>query len=122
MRKPLRPCREINCNNLTRDTWCESHKKNQLEITRNYNQYKRDDTINGFYRGTDWQRIRKSALVRDNYLCQRCLKQKKIQKAQVVHHVVEIKEDWNQRLNLDNLESLCRTCHNRHHKSKLCQF
>lgn len=119
MRKPLRPCREITCNNLTRDTWCESHKKSQQEITRNYNQYKRDDKLNGFYRSAQWQRVRELALVRDNYLCQRCLKDKKIQKAQVVHHIVEVKVDWSKRLDLSNLESLCHTCHNRHHKKSI---
>ncbi|MBT2600957.1 MULTISPECIES: HNH endonuclease signature motif containing protein [unclassified Oceanobacillus] len=117
MNKPLRPCREINCNILTRETWCESHKKNAQETTRNYNRYNRDDNTEGLYHSGEWRRLRQLALIRDNYLCQRCLKNKKRSKAQVVHHIIEVKDDWSKRLELDNLESLCHRCHNQHHKT-----
>ncbi|MGP9043354.1 HNH endonuclease [Cytobacillus kochii] len=29
---------------------------------------------------------------------------------------MEVKEDWNRRLDIDNLESVCHVCHNREHK------
>ncbi|WP_349773696.1 HNH endonuclease [Sutcliffiella horikoshii] len=54
---------------------------------------------------------------RDNHLCQRCIKQSKLQAAQLVHHIVEVKVDWSKRLELTNLESICHSCHNKHHKS-----
>ncbi|WP_460578426.1 HNH endonuclease [Gracilibacillus alcaliphilus] len=82
------------------------------ESSRIYNQYKRNQKANSFYHSTEWTRVRKLALIRDNYLCQRCLKQKKLTKAQVVHHKVELLVDWSKRLDLDNLESLCHRCHN----------
>lgn len=116
--KALRPCSEIGCNNLTRKTYCKTHEKNAQKITRNYNQYKRDPKINSFYKSTKWQKVRAVALARDKGLCLRCLKQGRVRQAQVVHHLVEVKDDWKQRYNLDNLESLCHECHNRLHKLK----
>ncbi|WP_212925341.1 HNH endonuclease [Oceanobacillus sp. J11TS1] len=113
MLKPLRPCREIGCNNLTRKTWCDSHANMAQESDRIYNQYKRNSKANAFYHSPEWRRVRELALIRDNHLCQRCLKEKKITKAQVVHHIVELLVDWSKRLDLDNLESLCHSCHNR---------
>nr|WP_279388960.1 HNH endonuclease [Baia soyae] len=34
----------------------------------------------------------------------------------VLNHIVEVKEDWNKRLELSNLQSVCNACHNRIHK------
>jgi len=120
MRKPQRPCREFGCSKLTRETYCEIHKhtgeKIAQEKNQQYNMYNRPKHIDGFYKSTQWVQVRALALVRDNYLCQRCLKSGILQKAQVVHHLVEVKEDWNRRLDVDNLECLCHKCHNQHHK------
>ncbi|TWK49239.1 hypothetical protein CHCC20347_1522 [Bacillus paralicheniformis] len=33
----------------------------------------------------------------------------------MVHHIVEVKQDWSKRLDLSNLESLCNACHNKVH-------
>jgi 5-methylcytosine-specific restriction endonuclease McrA len=33
-----------------------------------------------------------------------------------VHHIVPIEEDWNKRLNFDNLVLLCPDCHNAEHE------
>lgn len=116
MRKPQRPCNEFGCNRLTRESWCDLHKHKAEEAARSYNQYKRDSEINAFYRGTAWQRARRLAMERDNHLCQWCLQSGVLEPARIVHHIVEVKDDWTKRLDLDNLESLCHSCHNRHHK------
>ncbi|MEU3039173.1 HNH endonuclease [Nocardia salmonicida] len=34
----------------------------------------------------------------------------------IVHHKVELKEDWSKRLDMDNLEVVCIGCHNKIHK------
>ncbi|WP_036574766.1 HNH endonuclease [Oceanobacillus picturae] len=115
--KSLRPCGEFGCNNLTRNSYCKTHEKNLQETTRNYNQYKRDPKVNAFYKSTKWQRVRAVALARDKGLCQRCLKRGNIRQAQVVHHIIEVRDDWEQRYGLDNLESLCHGCHNAEHKT-----
>ncbi|MDY7044047.1 HNH endonuclease [Virgibacillus sp. M23] len=118
VQKSLRPCREIGCNNLTRNSYCKTHEKNAQKTTRNYNQYKRDPKVNAFYKSSKWQRVRALAMARDNGLCQRCLKQGSIRQAQVVHHLIEVKDDWSRRYDLENLESVCHACHNQEHKKR----
>ncbi|PAE58568.1 HNH endonuclease, partial [Bacillus licheniformis] len=38
--------------------------------------------------------------------------------ADMVHHIVEVKQDWSKRLDLSNLESLCNACHNKVHGNR----
>lgn len=65
----------------------------------------------GFYHTTAWRRIRLLALQRDNYLCQECLRKKRITKATEVHHLRPIADFPALALDLSNLESLCWDCH-----------
>src|SRR5699024_2424482 len=83
-----------------------------------YDKHKRDQEARGFNKSTAWQKARKIALVRDNYLCQSCLSNKRIKKADVVHHIKELRDHPELSLTLSNLVSWCHTCHNRHHKPK----
>lgn len=116
-KETLRPCKEFGCGNLTKKSYCKMHEKNAQETTRNYNRYKRNPIINAFYKSPEWRRVRLVALDRDNHLCKRCKSNGQLVKAEVVHHVIEIRDDWSLRLQLDNLESICHSCHNRIHKS-----
>lgn len=123
--RPLKPCRKIGCSNLTRDIsgYCEQHKKEAIERERHRKQqeYKRYDDQRKqekewhFYKSNEWKRIREMALARDHYLCQECLKEGKLTVASTVHHIIEIKEDWSKRLDLDNLITLCEYHHNKVH-------
>lgn len=115
--KPQRPCKEIGCRNLTRKSYCNLHENIARNIQQDYNKYQRDPKIDAFYHSSDWRRARKLALERDNYLCQRHLKQGVLVPAKIVHHIVEVKDDWSKRLDIDNLESVCYACHNREHKT-----
>ena len=65
----------------------------------------------GFYKTTVWRRLRLLALQRDNYLCQECLRKKRITKATEIHHIKPIASHSELALSLDNLESLCWDCH-----------
>lgn len=65
----------------------------------------------GFYHKTAWRRLRLLALQRDHYLCQACLRRKKITPATEVHHVKELEDFPELGLDLSNLESLCWYCH-----------
>jgi Restriction endonuclease len=60
-----------------------------------------------FYKSTAWRRIRKLALNRDMGMCRRC---KKLP-ADMVHHVKPLRDYPELGLELDNLMSLCNTCH-----------
>ena len=120
-RRPLRPCRKVGCPELVRppEVYCPAHKhlaqQQRRERQRYYDQHVRDNRAEEFYKSRQWVAVRQQALVRDNYLCQECLKQGRITKANTVHHKASIKEDWSKRLQPDNLVSLCADCHNRLH-------
>lgn len=65
----------------------------------------------GFYHTGSWRRLRVLALQRDHYLCQNCLRQKRVTIATEVHHIKPIADFPELALTLDNLESLCWDCH-----------
>lgn len=113
--QPLRECKAHGCKALTREGYCPDHKHVQQEETKHYNKHSRNKTITSFYKSTDWKRTRELVLLRDNRLCQRCLREHRFTPADMVHHIVEVKQDWSKRLDLSNLESLCNACHNKVH-------
>lgn len=83
--------------------------------------YKKNDP---FYTSAAWRAVREQALLRDHYICQKCLKKAEMGKlftphpATMVHHIVprSVRPEWE--LNLDNLESLCDACHNEEHPER----
>ncbi|MCY7676779.1 HNH endonuclease [Bacillus safensis] len=115
---PLRICASPRCSSLTRGRYCDSHQKHQQEETKHYNKHSRNKTITSFYKSTDWKRTRELVLLRDNHLCQRCLRKNRFIPADMVHHIVEVKRDWHKRLDISNLESLCNACHNKVHGNR----
>lgn len=83
---------------------------------------------NPFY-GTDaWKRCRAAALRRDHGLCQHCLKEGRRAVdahgrsfpvlATMVHHIRHLDEHPELALNLDNLVSLCDSCHEKEHPER----
>ncbi|WP_031405286.1 HNH endonuclease [Geobacillus vulcani] len=115
--KPLKPCAVPSCPNLTQGRYCQDHQhKEQQDKShrhRYYDEHLRDQKAREFYHSKEWQRVRQVALVRDNYLCQHCLRNNRITSAEVVDHVIPIRVDWSLRLSLGNLQSLCNACHNK---------
>ena len=71
-----------------------------------------------FYKTGAWLRCRELALTRDLYLCQVCLPNKGPIHANTVHHVIHLKDDPSKALDLDNLISVCPSCHNTLHPEK----
>lgn len=69
-------------------------------------------TIREFYNSSAWQKQRKYKMLQENYKCARCGGL-----AVDVHHKATLTEsnvnDFNVSMNLDNLECLCRDCHNK---------
>lgn len=81
--------------------------------------------VHAFYNSHYWNKKRESILKRDHYQCQRCLgnlktdepiKRIRLTKAKYVHHIIELKEDFEKALDDDNLISLCFNCHEIVHK------
>lgn len=65
----------------------------------------------GFYGKGAWKRARLQALTRDHWLCQECLRHRRFRNAVEVHHIKPLEQFPELGLELDNLESLCRECH-----------
>ena len=67
-----------------------------------------------FYTSKAWRDTQKAYMLSKNYICERCGKP-----AVIVHHKTYITpnniNDPNITLNWNNLEALCRDCHNKEH-------
>lgn len=85
---------------------------------KQYDKYRRNKEAKKFYDSKAWRDCRKLALIRDNYLCQECLKYDSITPADMVHHIKERTDHPELALTLDNLVSLCNACHNKEHPEK----
>ncbi|UOQ93406.1 HNH endonuclease [Halobacillus shinanisalinarum] len=85
---------------------------------QHYDKYRRNPEAKAFYKSAAWLKCREVILIRDDYLCQECLKDKRLTPADLVHHIIEYKEDQSKALDEDNLVSICFTCHNKIHGGK----
>lgn len=65
----------------------------------------------GFYKKAVWRKLRVQALERDHYLCQECLRRRRVTPATEVHHIKPLEKFPELGLTLSNLESLCWPCH-----------
>lgn len=74
--------------------------------------------LNRFYHSQEWKAARLQVLERDAYRCQVCKRAGRLTVADTVHHIIPVKVDSSKRLDLDNLESICRACHNAEHKER----
>lgn len=82
----------------------------------NQRRYKTNN--DAFYKSKDWKLLRLEALQRDNYLCVECLKNGKITPADTVHHIKPLRIDQTGAEDLNNLETVCRACHNKLHRER----
>lgn len=73
--------------------------------------YEYDKEAIKFYNSKAWETCRHIRLKRDFYLCQECLRQNKITVYDVVHHIKPYKDYPELALDVDNLISLCHSCH-----------
>lgn len=72
-----------------------------------------------FYRITPWQALRTQVLRRDAYTCQACKRNgKPFVVARIVHHIKDRHTYPELAMAEENLESLCRACHNKLHPEK----
>lgn len=102
----------MNCTILTREKYCEEHLSEATENVKRYNKARDKESIS-FYNSKAWKRVRYQALVRDNHLCVHCYAQERFTPAEMVDHIIEVKDNPNLKLSLENLQSLCNPCHNR---------
>ncbi|EGO8594514.1 HNH endonuclease [Enterococcus faecalis] len=72
-----------------------------------------------FYGSSEWRRLRQQCLERDHYECQWCKQEGKLttqyDSILEVDHVKELKHYPQYALDIDNLRTLCKDCHNKRH-------
>lgn len=71
-----------------------------------------------FYGSREWIALRRVALDRDKYICQICLRDNRLRRADTVHHIKPIKDYPELALDLNNLLSVCNICHNKLHSRR----
>lgn len=79
---------------------------------KEYDRYSRDKKSKQYYDSSEWSRSRAAALEADqNYDVYIFMTEGRILGADTVHHIIPLKEDWNQRNNMENLMSLHHDTH-----------
>lgn len=70
-----------------------------------------------FYNSGEWRRLRLEAIERDNNECQWCKLEGKVTTDNLeVDHIKELEFYPELAMDLDNLRTLCKDCHNKRHK------
>ncbi|MCL2555429.1 MAG: HNH endonuclease [Firmicutes bacterium] len=105
-RKSQRPCAWTGCGQLTYNRYCDKHQK---EANSQYEKNGRDHEASRHYNTGRWQRLRKLQLAREP-MCRHCKERGQLVRASHADHIIEI-ADGGSVYDLDNLQSLCRSCH-----------
>lgn len=106
-RKPKKPCRYPGCPELTESTYCDKHQEEIGNETK-----RRDRPYKKLYKTNHWQQLRQQVLMKQP-LCVKCLKVKRITPATVVDHIKPHKGDETLFYDINNLQPLCKSCHDR---------
>lgn len=124
MVKPLKQCNYPPCRKLIPFDvgYCDTHKREHVkqeqhsrrEVNRAYSDKRKQEEprIHAFYQSKRWERLSRQIKLRDDFMCQECLRNNKYKQANVTDHIIEIKDNWEARWDANNMESLCHYCHN----------
>ena len=90
-----------------------AHALTDKERHQAYNLTRRNDMVKRWRSSARWQKVRLLALKRDGYLCQECLRNNIVNpKANDADHIKMAHGNENLFFDLDNIQALCRSCHN----------
>jgi 5-methylcytosine-specific restriction enzyme A len=93
-----------------------THRPHAASRHRDYDRFARDREAIVFYHSAAWRKL--AALKRRlSPLCELCEARGITNLAEMVHHKREVRDDAQARLDLDNMQSLCWSCHSRLHRS-----
>lgn len=123
--RALRPCKARGCKELTRDIsgYCESHmhiaEEKKVERNRFYDKqvrHKRDKRYTDFYHSDEWEFVRADLLSDYNELdLYAYYIENKVVKANIAHHIEELKDNWDKRLDKENLFPVSDNSHRQIH-------
>lgn len=113
--KPKIRCNGGGCRKLIDfdKTYCDKHQPKRVYHQEEYWERKeKEGRYFAFYRSKSWRKA--SELYRINQpCCEDCLIEGTIRKVDVVDHTVELRDNWDKRLDESNYRSLCHFHHNR---------
>lgn len=117
-----KPCKKFGCSNLTEypHRFCINHldleEKENAERNNYYDKNIRDKKCNEFYHSKQWINLREYILNKykgldlfEYYL------NNNIEYASTIHHIEEVKENWDKRLDVTNLIPVSERSHNTIH-------
>jgi 5-methylcytosine-specific restriction protein A len=104
-RDHMRHCANPHCSRFVKGKgiYCDEHKKRLQPSPR-------DPETEKFYRSERWQRLRTMKLNKDP-LCEVCQLKHRVTPATMVHHLLPVRKDTEERLAMTYLVSLCHSCH-----------
>ncbi len=102
--KPLKPCNQIGCNELTRERYCTAHKRAQAE----YDKYRGNSNQRGY--DSRWRKAR-LAYLRSKPLCAECEKEGKFEPATELDHIVPHRGNQKLFWSSSNWQGLCKHHH-----------
>ncbi|MCM1026514.1 MAG: HNH endonuclease [Roseburia sp.] len=76
------------------------------------------NNLHDFYSSAEWQALAAMARDRQHNECQRCRAKGFYSPCEIVHHRKHVKSNPELALSIENLECLCRNCHEEEHKPK----
>ena len=125
--KPCPRCKKLMPYGLAYCKDCAPIAQAELEAIKEHNLKKkmqrynsrRDPKYLAFYRSKDWKRQSRAKLDSVRYICEARLNGCQ-HYAVEVHHIkpIQTAEGWDKRLDWDNLEAVCTSCHNGRHPEK----
>lgn len=86
-------------------------KASKQKYSKGYKPPRKDYKEQQFYVSKQWFKVRDSIRKRDKYLCMLCYADGCIKPVKAVHHIIELKEDWNKRFDSNNLICVCSEHH-----------
>ena len=111
--RPLQPCKQPGCAELVAKGYCAAH---QRADNRRYYERRRADPLlrlrDAFYKTAAWLALRAWRLSIEP-LCRMCKELGLVTAATCVDHIEPIAQAWDRRLDPDNTQSLCDSCHAR---------
>jgi 5-methylcytosine-specific restriction protein A len=98
---------------MSKEWWINKQRnKTVLENTKQ-GKYTNREKHSKFYQSKKWQRVRLFVLSSTGGLCAECLKKGLVVAGNIVDHKIPLAEDWSLRLDPDNLQPLCDSCHSK---------
>lgn len=96
---------------------CDMCSNNRKDYYKHYDSNYRDKKAAAFYNSTEWEKIREYIIAKYKGLdLYAYFIDKELVQADTVHHIEELRDNWDRRLDITNLFPLSNSNHSKIHK------